>query len=245
MALKLKDSSGDSYTNYYQDDLADLDSGSSNPWDNPKASSSMEPYQTTKSIKSTYVQEKRNFHVAENLLRLVGALVVVGVLIIVGKTIVSKLMPEGVDVTNMLSKPEMELEKELGVTFTDNTSWGPKMIQYSGGDLTIRANEDIGVVYINKKHVGLHLHTKQYKMYGIQVGMSEKKVNETLGTTFQFDNFLTIVDSGGQSGTTTYYYYRTRKNDCISIVIKNNTNRVDSITYYNNYKLIIKEADTF
>lgn len=245
MALKLKDNSGDSYTNYYQDDLADVDSGSSNPWDNPKASSSMEPYQTTKSIKSTYVEGKRNFHVFGRLLRLVVTLVVVGVLIVAGKIIVSKIMPDGVDVTNMLSKPEMELEQDLGVTFSDNTSWGSKLIQYSGGDLTIRANEDIGVVYINKKHVGLHIHTNQYKMYGIQVGMSEKKAYDTLSNTFQFDNFLTLVDESGKKGTTTYYYYRTSKNDCVAIVIKNNTNRIDSITYYNNYKLIMKQADTF
>lgn len=244
MALQLKNNNDGVNTDYYNNGMAGKDGGAPNPWDNPNANGSMETYQTTKSIKSTYVPEKRQFHIVEAMIRLIVFLVVAGVLIFVGKTVVSKVMPDGIDVTGMLSKPEMELEKELGVTFTDNTTWQKNMVQYSGGDMTIRANEDLGVVYINKKHVGIHIHTNKYKLFGIQVGMSEKKVYDTLSTTFQFDNFMTLVDSD-KSGKTTYYYYRARKNDCIAIVIKNNTNRVDTITYYNNYKQIIKEADTF
>lgn len=215
-----------------------------NPWDNPKNMDLDEPYSTTKSIKSTYVPEKKKNHIMDGIMKIIVCLIVGGLLIILGKAIVSKLMPEGTDVTKILSKPEMELEKDLGITFTDNTTWARNMIQYSGGEMTIRSNEDIGVVYIDNKRVGVHIESNKYTMYGIQVGMGEKKVYDTLSSSYQFDDCVTIVDTG-KKGTTTYYYCRKGKNDCIAIVIKNNTNRVDSLTYYNNYKLVTKEADMF
>ena len=240
MALQLKDDKKSTGSVGLEDrQLTD------NPWDNPKNMDLDEPYSTTKSIKSTYVPEKKKIHIMDGIMKIIVFLIVGGLLIILGKAIVSKLMPEGTDVTKILSKPEMELEKDLGITFTDNTTWARNMIQYSGGEMTIRSNEDIGVVYIDNKRVGVHIESNKYTMYGIQVGMGEKKVYDTLSSTYQFDNFITLVDNDGKKGTTTYYYYRARKNDCIAIVIKNNTNRVDSVTYYNNYKLIIKEADTF
>ncbi|MGN0495563.1 MAG: hypothetical protein ACI4GW_04995 [Lachnospiraceae bacterium] len=240
MALQLKDDKKSTGATGLEDrQLTD------NPWDNPKNMDLDEPYSTTKSIKSTYVPEKKKNHIMDGIMKIIVFLIVGGLLIILGKAIVSKLMPEGTDVTKILSKPEMELEKDLGITFTDNTTWARNMIQYSGGEMTIRSNEDIGVVYIDNKRVGVHIESNKYTMYGIQVGMGEKKVYDTLSSTYQFDNFMTLVDNDGKKGTTTYYYYRARKNDCIAIVIKNNTNRVDSVTYYNNYKLIIKEADTF
>lgn len=240
MALQLKDDKKSTGSVGLEDrQLTD------NPWDNPKNMDLDEPYSTTKSIKSTYVPEKKKIHIMDGIMKIIVFLIVGGLLIILGKAIVSKLMPEGTDVTKILSKPEMELEKDLGITFTDNTTWARNMIQYSGGEMTIRSNEDIGVVYIDNKRVGVHIESNKYTMYGIQVGMGEKKVYDTLSSSYQFDNFITLVDNDGKKGTTTYYYYRARKNDCIAIVIKNNTNRVDSVTYYNNYKLIIKEADTF
>ena len=82
-------------------------------------------------------------------------------------------------------------------------------------------------------------------MFGIQVGMAEQKANETITKTFHKDNFLTLIDEEWKKGKKTYYYYITRENDCISIVIRNNTNRIDNITYYNNYKQLISHADTF
>ena len=242
MALKLKDGNT-SNTNYEAGNSAQ--SGEPNPWDNMNIEGSMEPYHTTRSIKSTYAPEQENLHLVPRLFRLIGLLVVVGVLILAGKTIVAKLMPEGIDVTGLVNKPEIVLEKQLGITFEDNTSWPKGLLQYSGGKLTIRGDKDLGVVYINGQHAGLHIHTNQYKMFGIQVGMAEQKANETLTKTFHQDNFLTLIDEEGKQGTTTYYYYRTRENDCISIVIRNNTNRIDNITYYNNYKQLISHGDTF
>lgn len=239
MALQLKDEKNPTGATGLEDrQLTD------NPWDNPKNMDLDEPYSTTKSIKSTYVPEKKKNHIMDGIMKIIVFLIVGGLLIILGKAIVSKLMPEGTDVTKILSKPEMELEKDLGITFSDNTTWARNMVQFSGGEMTIRSNEDIGVVYIDNKRVGVHIDSNKYTMYGIQVGMGEKKVYDTLSSSYKFDDFITIVDTGKQ-GTTTYYYYRAGKNDCIAIVIKNNTNRVDSLTYYNNYKLIIKEADIF
>lgn len=217
-----------------------------NPWDNPRGNlDGEEPYTVTKSIKSTYVPEMKNNHIMDTVKKLIVLLLLAGLLIVAGKAIVAKLMPEGTDVTGMLEKPEVELETTLGITFTDNTTWAKKMIQYSGGKMTIRANEDLGVVYINGKRVGLHIDSKQYTMYGIQVGMSEKEANEVLANTFQYDDFITLIDENGKDGTTTYYYYSNKRNDCVSLLMNNSTNRIEAITYYNNFKLITKHADIF
>ncbi|MGN0438474.1 MAG: hypothetical protein ACI4F4_08140 [Lachnospiraceae bacterium] len=241
MALKLKESGGASYNNY-EDDLLDV-GGTSNPWDNPRASSSMEPYKATKSIASTYVESRSSGRLLSGFMRVLMAIVVIGVVFFGGKIILGKIMPSGTDVTNLINKPEMEIQQDLGITFSDNKNWGKKMVQFSGDDATVRSNEDIGVVYIRKKHVGLHVHTNEYKLFDVQVGMSKKKVDELLSKSFQYDDIKTIEDDSGK-GATSYVYYRSSKNDCIVIEIRQNTKRVDGITYYNNYKLIMKQADS-
>lgn len=218
-----------------------------NPWDNPVNQMNDEkPYQMNRTIQSTYVPEKGHSHVLDMIIKLVIFLIAAGLLIMVGKTIVAKLMPEGTDVTSMLEKPEVELESALGISLTDNTTWASNMIQYSGGEMAIRSNEDIGVVYIDKKRVGMHINSNKYTMYGIQVGMAEQKVYDTLSNNeFKADNFLELIDDSGKKGTTTYYYYNQSRNDCIAIVLSESTNRVVAMTYYNNYKLIMKNADSF
>ncbi len=239
MALQLKDNNTSG--------VEPKENTSQNPWDHPNANPEQEsPYTVTKPIQSVYASEQKGGNsIANGIVKLIILLVAAGLLILIGRAITKKLMPEGTDVTALVNKPETELASELGLIFTDNSSWGQNMIQYSGGTMTIHSNEDLGVVYIDGKQVGVHINSNKYTIYGIQVGMGEKNVHDILNSTYKFDNYIHIIDDSGKTGTTTYFYYNAGRNDCISLVINDTTNRVVAMTYYNNYKLIMKNADTF
>lgn len=215
-----------------------------NPWDLPGENGTMEakPFTVTSKVQQQ-VSQDRDGGVVNTIIKVVAALVIAAVIILIGKQVASKLLPEGEDITDCIGKSETEIASTLGVQFTDNTTWAQNMIQFSGSDLTIHGNDDLGVVYINGNPIGLHINSKKYTMYGIQVGQAEKDVYED--TTYLYDNVLHILDNGGKEGTTTYYYYNKSRNDCIAIVINDTTNRIVAYTYYNNYSLIMKNADSF
>lgn len=218
-----------------------------NPWDNPNGGKIDLDYEEPKVVYNAVTAEaqalqKEGNPVVSLIIKIVIALAVCGLILFVGKQIVSTVMPEGIDITNYLKKDESTLQRELGETFTNNPEWASKVYEYSESDPTFVGSADLGVVYLDGHPIGVHIPSAKYTIFNAQVGDGEKHLYDN--TTYPFDNFSSIVDTMFNSSTL-YIYYSESRNDCIFILINNTTNRVESMTYYYNYKEVTEQLSSF
>lgn len=208
------------------------------PWESGRLID--ENYHTSvlKSDLDANIYESRNTggKFMQALAKLVVVLMLGVALIVTGKWIISIAMPEGRDITNLLKTDEAALASELGVTFKDSPDWISRIHQYSTGKVSVKAAEDIGIIYIDGRQVGIQVESKQYTMFGVQVGEGEKHAYDTMK--YKFDNFHSVIDDMARGRTTTYYYYNEVQNDCLVLTINDSTNRIVGLTYFTDYKLI-------
>lgn len=184
---------------------------------------------------------RQNNKILPTILKILFIFVVVGLLIAAGKWIVSKVKPEGKDITGILRMDETAIAKELGVTFTEKSDWVSRIQQYSSGKITVNAADDIGIVYLDGKKVGVHVESKAYTMFGVQLGDGEKNVYDNIQ--YNFDSFHSVLNDMARGKTTTYYYYNKQQNDCVAVTINDTTNRVVGLTYFSDYKRIVETLD--
>ena len=219
-----------------------------NPWDVPgKGMEEDAPYQT-KTIHNSMTatiqgQEKQDNPIVTAIVRIIIGLVVCAVLFLGGKAIVSVVMPEGEDITNLLTRDANTIAAELGVTFTDNTEWVSQIHQYSKGTVTVKAADGIGIVYIDGKQAGVHIRSKAYTIFDIQIGDGERHVYNN--TSYPYDNFLSILNDMAAGKTTTYFYYNQERNDCVALTINDTTNRIVGMTYFYDFNKIMETIDRF
>ena len=218
------------------------DGDQKDPWAYDSPLNNMEPMSSQPVVTRGVSDSDNNSSVVGGIVKVVMAFIIIGALVFVGKAIVSVIFPAGEDVTDYVNKSEKTIANDLGITFADNAEWVPQIHQWTkDGKVTVHSDDNIGVVYINGKQAGLHIHTNKYKIYNIQIGMGEKEVYE--GTTFPFDNTLSILDDMKEGRTTTYYYYNQSNNDCVAVSINDTTNRVVGITYFNNFNQIMETIE--
>lgn len=242
MGLQLK---GDNETTNGNSQFSMGTEEQSNPWDVPNVLEENEPYRG-KIINNTMTatiqgQEKQRNSGIDIFVKFVVVLIVCAVLVFGGKAVVSVIMPEGEDITNLLRSDANTIATQLGVTFTDNSEWVTQIHQYSNGNATVKAAEDIGIVYIDGKQMGIHVRSKKYTMFDIQLGDSETSVYN--GTSYPYDNFLSVLNDMAEGKTTTYFYYNLEQNDCLAIAINDTTNRVVGLTYFYDYNKVTETLE--
>lgn len=217
-----------------------------NPWDVPgRVTEEEEPYQV-KSISNSMTttiqgQKQQGNSIVNAIIKLIIATLICGVLIYGGKVIVSVVIPEGEDITALLTKNSDAIAAELGVTLTDNTEWVPQIHQYSNGTVTVKSADGIGIVYIDGKQAGVHIRDKSYTIFGIQIGDGEQEAYNH--TSYPYDNFLSIIEDMKEGKTTTYFYYNVERNDCLALTINDTTNRIVGMTYFYDYKKIMENMN--
>lgn len=219
-----------------------------NPWDIPGKQNDDLYIQEPLELRNTAMAElqaknKESSPVVDFLVKTLIILVVFGLIIFVGKKIVSVVKPAGEDITAMLQNEESKIASDLELTFTTQPACAGSVYQYSEGMVSVKGNDDIGVVYIDGKQVGVHITSEKYTIFGTQIGDGEKHMYNN--TQYPFDSFIMIVDEINSGKSTLYIYYNQQRNDCIFFIINNTTNRIQAMTYYSDFKKVTERLDTF
>lgn len=219
---------------------------SDNPWDTNASFSEFDvPYQMPKDTKTVAMQKMEEhgqgfFH---DILQWVYILVVAGVIILVGKLIVTKLLPRGEDITQLLGRDDSVIASELKVSFQDDPESVRKIHQYSKGIVTVKSADEISIVYIDGRQAGVHVEGMDYTMFDVQVGDSEKHAYDNMS--YPYDDFLSVIDDMAEGKTTTYFYYSEKRNDCLALTVNDTTNRIVAMTYFRNYAKVTETLDKF
>ena len=190
-------------------------------------------------------KEREKNQTINMVVKFVAAFLICGLLIFGGKQIVSILMPEGDDITNLLKRDANAIASELGVTLVNNAEWATQIPQYSSGTVAVKSDSDaeIGIVYIDGKQAGVHIRSGKYTIYGIQINDGEKEAYDH--TSYPFDGSTSVINDMAEGKTTTYFYYNSKQNDCVALTINDTTNRIVAITYFYDYARIVETLDMF
>lgn len=226
-----------------------------NPWDMPKKEKNSwdisdgeedllkieEPkvvYNTA--MAEAQAKQKEGNPIVGVIVKMLIALAVGGLLIFTGEKIVSVVMPEGESITHLLNEKADVMATELGMTLVDDPAMAANVFQYSKGVVTVKSAEDLGIVYIDGKQMGVHIPSNKYTIFDVQVGDGEKEMYNN--TSYPYDNFASILNTVSDKGTV-YIYYNRERNDCIIFYINNTTNRIVSMTYFNDYKKVTETLE--
>lgn len=165
--------------------------------------------------------------------------IIIVIIVVVGVKAVSGIIkPKVTDVTSYKDMDASMLQEKLDVTFESNCDMDKQITHYSNGTVTVDGDGEIGVVYIDGKQKGIHVNDKKYSMYGVSIGDGEYKIDDVL--TYEYEECFNVLDDMAGGKSTASFYYNTKNNDCLVLIINDNSARVVAITYFNDYKLISK-----
>ena len=160
--------------------------------------------------------------------------VIIFVLIVAVGWVKNLIAPKVTDVTAMVNMEKTDLQRVLGVSFTNNPDMVKKIYEYSDGEITVDSADGIAVVYIDGQRKGLHIDNRKCGMYGLRIG--DAVINVEDKTTYDFDDSFGVLNDEGVGQSTAVHYYNEKKNDCLIVIYNDTSNRVVALTYYNDYR---------
>lgn len=158
------------------------------------------------------------------------------IIAVVGKTLYDKYANSTKDITYLLKSSESAIASDLGITFADAPNEVSGVYQYTNnGKITVQGSPDLSIIYINGKQTGIKINSKAYSVYNLKIGDPEYKIDEL--TNYNYDDCFDVINNIGGASEESFYYNRAN-NDCLLIITSNNSGRIVSITYYNDFKKI-------
>lgn len=171
--------------------------------------------------------------------RIVGALIALALIAGIIFGVRYMLSSSGTDISDDLALPESALADKLGIEFKDMNERASYIQQYSGGTVTVRASDDLEVIYIDGKQVGVATDGRKYRFYGVGINDPEGTALEEM-TFPKNDSFVMLNDLRG-GNSTSYYYCDKPGNRCLVLTVSERSHRIVYMTYYTDLALITKE----
>lgn len=176
---------------------------------------------------------------------IIVVLVLAGVAFFVGrKYYLAAQAEKGRDLFKFVNSKESVITEELGITLTDSKELINDTLAWrTDKKLEVHSNEDVAIIYLDGRQTGLNVHSEQYKLFGVQVGMGDKEALKA--TTYECNEKDYYVNSQDmdEGKTTTTYYYNKEQNDCLGLTVNKMTNTVQGITYIDNYQVFVAGHD--
>lgn len=167
--------------------------------------------------------------------------ILIVVIVVVGQKLKDFIAPEVTDVTNMVHLEKGDLERTLDIELTPNSDKVRQIYEWSEGEVTVDSDDDIAVVYIDGKQMGLHIDGRKYSMYGLHMGDAMISVDRL--TTFEYDGVFHVINDDFVGYSTAYYYYDEKNNDCLVVICNDKSGRVVALTYYNDFNKVTEQLD--
>lgn len=169
----------------------------------------------------------------------VKRIIIICLIIVVGKMAKDFIMPEMTDVTNMVNMDTETLERALEISLERDTDMAQKVNHYSKDEISTDSADGIGVVYMGGRQVGLHIDSRNYGMFGLQVGDAEVNVERRI--TYEYERKSGVVTDNMQGPSNVTLYVNFQKNDCLIVICNNYSNRIVAITYFNDMKKMTEQ----
>lgn len=176
-----------------------------------------------------------------------GALIVWVLIIVavvnIGEWVIDKAKDSGAnaEMSRIIGMNTQEVEAELGVTLEKNCGMNVQINEYSGGNVTVDGNGDIGVVYINGQYAGIHINSSKYSLFGVKIGDAEVHAEKSMS--YEYDSYFSVLNDMAQGQSITLYYFDEDKGDCLALTYNQRYYTVASMTYFSSLEQIAKKLD--
>ncbi len=144
----------------------------------------------------------------------------------------------GNEMSAFLNLPESSIETELNTTFTLEPNLTSALSQKSGSHIIVRSDGELNIIYMEGDRVGVNTSGRKYQFFGVSVNQPE--ISAVHNMTYKYNGTGEEVTKMPGSSRA-HYYYNTQNNDCLVLTVNTHSNRVVSVTYYNDYQRIIRD----
>ena len=142
----------------------------------------------------------------------------------------------GRDISTYLTMDEKSIGAQLNTSFQDSPELSRAISKGSREQEYVRSDGELNLIYIDGKLTGYNTTGREYQMYGVAINQPEiSAVNDMV---YSYEGTMREVTDLYGGASDSHYYYNTRQNDCLVLTVNQNSNRVVSITYYNDFQLI-------
>ena len=179
-------------------------------------------------------------HSMEVLITLVGRITAMIILVALGFGVYAGLQfflsSGGRDISPYLTMDEKTICTHLDTTFEDSPDLSKAMSQGSREHVTVRSDGELNLIYIDGKLTGYNTTGREYQIYGVAINQPE--ISAVHNMMYGYDGSMREVSDFSGGASDSHYYYNNKRNDCLVLTVNRNSNRVVSVTFYNNYHLI-------
>ena len=191
----------------------------------------------TREIRSLLTQKS---HTMEVLIPLMGRITVVIVLVALGFGVYAGvqyfLKSGGRDISPYLTMSDEELANQLKTTFMDTPDLGKNLSLHSSYHITVKTDGELNLLYYDGKYLGVNTTERAYQIFGVAVNQPE--ITAVHGMLYGYDGSMREVSDFAGGASDSHYYYNRIRNDCLVLTVNVSSNRVVSVSYYNDWKLI-------
>ena len=166
--------------------------------------------------------------------KIIAAVVIVAVILVFVKLAMTITGSGGKDITPELTKTEDEIASDLGITFSENNDRVGKIPQYAKSKVTVNSGDELHIVYIGGKQVGVNTDSRKYRFFDVGINDSEKNALKKM--TYTYDDSMVVLNDLMGGNSTTYFYYNNKDKDGLVLTISEKSGRVVSMTYYTDFK---------
>ena len=175
----------------------------------------------------------------ELLLTLMGRVLAMILLVALGFGIYAGLQyflrSGGKDISPYLTMDEYELSAQLKTDFEENAELS-RALSRSNDPVTVRSDRELNLIYYGDTLVGFNTTGRKYQIYGVAV--NEPEISAVHNMMYGADGSKREVADFGGGASDSHYYYNRIRNDCLVLTVNRHSNRVVSVTYYNDFQRI-------
>ena len=119
-----------------------------------------------------------------------------------------------------------------------------KIYKYTDKELSVDKDSKTGFsfIYLDGEYAGIHIDSKKYSIFGLQVGDAEISVENKI--TYEYDNSFQVIDEIERGVSDTCFFENSNNNTGLALTVNNATNCIVAITYYTDMDEITKELSS-
>ena len=148
------------------------------------------------------------------------------------------------DITSYADQDKDTILSTLDITVTPAPYMKDKIYEYTDKELSVDKDDKTGfaVIYLDDEYAGIHIDSKKYSIFGLQVGDAEISVENKI--TYEYDRSFQVIDEIERGVSDTWFFENYDNNTGLALTVNNATNCIVAITYYTDMDEITKELSS-
>lgn len=142
----------------------------------------------------------------------------------------------GREISYVFVYPDNVISSELDTTFHDDPTLVKQIPIYTDDSVKVKTDGELNIIYINNQRVGFNTYGREYKFYGVSVNQQEVQISRKM--TYHYDEIKQSIQSIYGTKSNVFFYHNSQNNDCLVVMANQTSNRVVSVSYFNDYEKV-------